>query len=170
MRSPFIIAIDGRAASGKTTLSVKLADSGVSVVRMDDFFLPPELRTAERLAKPGENFHHERFAEEVLPFLRGNKAFSYRVFDCSAGTYTDTREITPAGIIIVEGSYSCHPILDEYMDLRVFLDVSHDVQLQRIEARNGKKKAAEYAAKWIPLEEAYFEAFEIMQRADIIAN
>ena len=66
-----VIAIDGRAASGKTTLAAALAaETGGTVVHMDDFFLPAELRTPQRLAAPGGNVHAERFAEEVLPFLR----------------------------------------------------------------------------------------------------
>ena len=78
-----VIAIDGRAASGKTTLAAALAaETGGAVVHMDDFFLPAELRTPQRLAAPGGNVHAERFAEEVLPFLRQGRPFCYRRFDC----------------------------------------------------------------------------------------
>lgn len=49
-----VIAMDGRAAAGKTTLAEELAVTlGGAVVHMDDFFLPGELRTPERLAAPG---------------------------------------------------------------------------------------------------------------------
>ena len=66
-----VIAMDGRAAAGKTTLAEELAVTlGGAVVHMDDFFLPGELRTPERLAAPGGNVHAERFVEEVLPYLR----------------------------------------------------------------------------------------------------
>lgn len=71
-----VIAMDGRAAAGKTTLAEELAVTlGGAVVHMDDFFLPGELRTPERLAAPGGNVHAERFAEEVLPYLRRGEAF-----------------------------------------------------------------------------------------------
>ena len=71
-----VIAVDGRAAAGKTTFAEELAVTlGGAVVHMDDFFLPGELRTPERLAAPGGNVHAERFAEEVLPFLRRGAAF-----------------------------------------------------------------------------------------------
>lgn len=163
-----IIAIDGRAASGKTTLAKSLASElCAGLFHMDDFFLPEELRTAKRLAQPGGNIHHERFAEEVLPYIKGNSAFSYRIFDCAKADYKGTREILPAPIHIVEGSYSCHPVFGDYMDLRVFCDISPEEQLRRIELRNGKKAAKIFAAKWIPLEEKYFKFYEIMQRADV---
>lgn len=83
-----VIAIDGRAASGKTTLAAALAaETGGAVVHMDDFFLPAELRTPQRLAAPGGNVHAERFAEEVLPFLRQGRPFCYRRFDCRVMDY-----------------------------------------------------------------------------------
>lgn len=72
-----VIAMDGRAAAGKTTLAEELAVTlGGAVVHMDDFFLPGELRTPERLAAPGGNVHAERFVEEVLPYLRRGEAFA----------------------------------------------------------------------------------------------
>ena len=49
-----VIAIDGRAGAGKTTFANELADLLCGeIVPMDHFFLPPELRTEERLAEAG---------------------------------------------------------------------------------------------------------------------
>jgi len=159
MRS-FIIAIDGRAASGKTTLAAKLG----SVIHMDDFFLPAELRTPDNRV----NFHHTRFAQEVLPFLRSEKAFTYRIYDCAKGDFNGVREVFPAKILVVEGAYSCHPILGEYMDLRVFCDVEPEIQARRILARNGKDGLTTFAEKWIPLEEKYFKTHDIKQKSDVV--
>jgi len=51
-----IVAIDGRCGSGKTTLAALIAkEFDCSVFHMDDFFLPPGLRTPERLGEPGGN-------------------------------------------------------------------------------------------------------------------
>ena len=59
-----ILAIDGRAAAGKTTLANLLQEYfDGAVIHMDDFFLPLELRTKERYATPGGNVHYERFNE-----------------------------------------------------------------------------------------------------------
>ena len=70
-----VIALDGRAAAGKSTLAAALAETlQAAVIHMDDFFLPPALRTPQRLDRPGGNIHYERFAEEVLPRLRGGQA------------------------------------------------------------------------------------------------
>lgn len=114
-----VIAMDGRAAAGKTTLAEELAVTlGGAVVHMDDFFLPGELRTPERLAAPGGNVHAERFAEEVLPYLRRGEAFRYRRFDCHRMDYNGWTEIPPVPVIIVEGAYSQHPRFGGYADRR----------------------------------------------------
>ncbi len=103
-----VIAIDGRAASGKSTLARMLArimDAGV--VQMDDFFLPPELRTAERFAQAGGNVHYERFMTEVLPFLRDEKAFGYRIFDCKQLDYRGTKIVKKSACALWKGRTAC---------------------------------------------------------------
>ena len=66
-KHPSIISIDGRCASGKTTLSNLLKQIyDCNVFKMDDFFLQPHQRTKERLESPGENVDHERFEQEVI--------------------------------------------------------------------------------------------------------
>lgn len=78
-RQPLIVALDGRCASGKTTLAALLLQrTGCSVVHMDHFFLRPEQRTRERLEQPGGNVDYERFLAEVLEPLRAGKDCSYR--------------------------------------------------------------------------------------------
>lgn len=81
-KRPLVIAIDGRAASGKTIAAEQLRFIlGGSAIHMDDFFLPVSLRTAERFAEPGGNVHYERFCEEVLPKLARGEHFAYRMFN-----------------------------------------------------------------------------------------
>lgn len=163
---PFIIAIDGRAASGKSTLAQQLSELlDADVIHMDDFFLPLPLRTEERLAEPGGNVHYERFAEEVLPHLKLQAAFSYRIFDCSKMDYEGERLIGNKTIRIVEGSYSHHPKFGNYADLFVFSDVDAEEQMRRICLRNGEEKAQMFATRWIPMEERFFTEHEVKKHA-----
>ena len=167
--NPFIIAIDGRAASGKSTLAQQLSELlDADVIHMDDFFLPLSLRTKERLAEPGGNVHYERFAEEVLPYLKSPAAFSYRILDCSKLDYDGKRMIGNKPIRIVEGSYSHHPKFGRYADLFVFSDVDTEEQMRRICLRNGAEKARMFAEKWIPMEERYFADCDVKKSADAI--
>ena len=138
-----------------------------AAVRMDDFFLPSQLRTAERFAAPGGNVHHERFAAEVLPRLREAEPFAYRRFDCGRMCLAGERTVENAAFRIVEGSYSCHPALGDYADIRVFSDVDAETQAERIR-RRGPELAERFFAEWIPMENVYFKAFGIREQADII--
>jgi len=167
-KKPGVIALDGRAASGKTTMAGLLAKAlDAPVIAMDDFFLPPELRTPQRLAEIGGNVHYERFREEVLPGLQTGEAFSYRAFDCTEMAYGATVDIPKSQYRIVEGSYSHHPALGNYANLKLFLEVDPQTQMARIKKRNGERLAEIFRTRWIPMEEAYFDGFSIREQADI---
>lgn len=167
--SASVVAIDGRAAAGKSTLAAMLSDIlGGSLLHTDDFFLPPELRTKERFAAPGGNVHYERFATEVLPYLANSEGFSYRVFDCSAMALCGERTVGASAYRIVEGAYSLHPEFGDYADVTVFMDVEPDTQMARILARNGEKMAEMFRMRWIPMEEAYFAHCGIREKAELI--
>ena len=166
---PYIIAIDGRAASGKSTAAEALARLlEASVIHMDDFFLPPALRTPERLAEIGGNLHYERFCEEVLPRLRRPEPFSYGIFDCGQMAMNGTRAVDATPIRIVEGSYAHHPAFGNYAHLRVFSTVDAEEQMARIRNRNGAWLAERFEKEWIPMEERYLAANAIRDRAHVI--
>lgn len=164
-----IIAIDGRCASGKTTLAERLQrSSDCAVIHMDDFFLRPEQRTEQRYNKPGGNIDHERFSEEVIKPLLKNSAFTYKPYDCKTRGFSRPVSVTPNKITVVEGSYSCHPVLWDNYDLRIFLTVEKHEQLRRVGLRNGQASLAVFCEKWIPLEERYFKTFDIENRCDLL--
>lgn len=162
-----VVAIDGRCGSGKSTLAAKLEkELGLPVVHMDHFFLRPEQRTRERLARAGGNIDYERFLDEVLNPLAAGEAPVYRPYSCQTGELGAPIALKPAPVVIVEGSYSCHPALWDSYRRRVFLTVDPEEQLRRIECRNGREQLENFQKKWIPMEEQYFSAFQIEDRCD----
>lgn len=162
------LAIDGGAASGKTTLAEELrARYGAAVVHMDDFFLRPEQRLPERFAEPGGNFDRERFFDEVVLHLSDAEGFRYRKFDCGTMSLGEYVQIPAAKLLVIEGSYSQHPLFCDRYDLRVFLSVSESRQRARILARN-EALSEMFFSRWIPMEKAYFRAFCIDKNADIV--
>ena len=166
--APCVIAIDGRCASGKSTLAEGLATVlDGDLIHMDDFFVPPALRSEERFRTPGENIHHERFCEEVLPHVKRNAPFAYRIFDCGRMDYHGMREIGARPFRIVEGSYSTHSHFGRYADITVFSDVAGDVQRERILARDGEAMLRNFVTRWIPMEEAYFAHYQIRDRVTV---
>lgn len=168
-RRPCVIAIDGRAGSGKSSLAAALAEMlDAAVVHMDDFFLPLELRGPERLSAPGGNVHYERFKAEVLPWLRSPEGFCYNVFSCSEMKINGSREVSAADYRIAEGSYSLHPEFGDYADVKVFSHVDPPEQLRRVRLRDGDWAAEMFASRWIPMEEKYFSYFNIAEKCDYI--
>ena len=160
-KTTVLAAIDGRCASGKTTLAHQLQQEvGCPVIHMDHFFLRPEQRTPERYQEPGGNIDRERFLEEVLIPLNCGKSVSYRPFLCHSQQMGSPIEISTNRLVLVEGSYSCHPEFLPFYDLTVFLTVSPEEQMRRILIREEEGKAELFRTKWIPLEERYFHAFQ----------
>lgn len=167
--APVIIAIDGPCAAGKTTFSENLIRrfDDALVFHMDDFFLQPGMRTQERLNTPGGNVDHERFLLEVLLPLTRREPFTYRQYNCQTDALTPVA-VLPARLSIVEGAYSLHPLLRDYYDLTVFLDVDEDLQTKRILLRNTPDMARRFFNEWIPLEQAYFQDMQVRDAADFV--
>lgn len=175
--TPLIVAIDGRCASGKTTLAKEIKNiigqsentgskSCLIVIHMDDFFLRPEQRTHDRLQIPGENIDHERFLNEVLIPLKEKQSFFYRPFSCRTQSFDEPVFVQGGQSVLIEGSYSCHPNLRGYYDMRIFLSTDKKTQTERITARNGAASEM-FFNKWIPLEELYFSSCHVSECCEI---
>lgn len=162
-----LIAIDGRSASGKTTLADKISEHiDCNIIHCDDFFLPPEMRTRERLLEPGGNTHYERLKKEVIDA----EDIRYGVFSCKEMKIE--RYVTPPKkrVTILEGAYSMHPALTAKYDLSIFVNVSPDVQKKRILKRNGEKSLNDFVTRWIPMEERYISYYNIEEKCDIFLD
>ncbi len=165
-----IIAIEGGCTSGKTTLASKLSEIyDANVIHMDDFFLPFEMRTEERMKEIGGNIDYDRFNAEVAEKIIKNETFSYSVFDCSSGKINKTVTIEPKRLNIVEGVYSMHPLFDKIYTLKVFLMINKDEQITRLKARN-PEKFQRFINEWIPKENEYFSHFRIKEKCDLVLD
>lgn len=157
-----IVAIDGRCGSGKTTLSAILArEFDCNVFHMDDFFLPPQMRTAERLAEPGGNVHYERFLDEVVAPLLEGRPVCFRPYICSNAGFGEMKCFEKKRLNVVEGSYSLHPSLRDAYDLKIFLTLDPLIQEMRILQRSGPLKLKDFKSLWIPMEEFYFRQLDV---------
>lgn len=166
LKKEIVVAVDGCAASGKTTFAKILKERyDCQIIKMDDFFLPLNKRTEERLSTPGGNIDYERFKEEVIDNL--GSSFRYNVFDCSVMTLNGVSYINKNRLTIVEGSYSLHPYFGKYYDLSIFLDIDYEEQIRRIKDRNGEEMLKMFTSKWIKYEALYHEEFDIKNNVDI---
>ncbi len=170
-KTPLIIGLDGRCGSGKTTLATELARVyDANCFHMDDFYLPFEMRTRERMASPGGNVHYERLIEEVLePTKLGARVF-YRSYNCGTQSLTSPEVYDATQITLIEGAYALHPELRAFYDLAIFVTHTPEIQRIRLEQREGEKKRKEFELRWIPLEEAYIKATNPQSICDVVLD
>lgn len=165
--APFLVAIDGKCCSGKSTLAAYLGEKlGAPVLHIDDFYLPFAYRTAQRMEQAGGHIDAERFCQEVLEPVSQGKEILYRPYRPHNDFWEAEQKIPISPIYIVEGSYSLLPLLADFYHYKIFLTVSPSVQLSRLLKREGQEKTEQFLTRWIPAEEKYFEACEVRSYAD----
>lgn len=157
-----LICIDGPCGSGKSTTAALLGSIiDAAVIPMDDFFLPHPAKTPQRLAQPGGNADWERVVEDIIHPWLNEKPIAYRPYDCHSGSYAPPVIVPKKHFTILEGSYSLMPAISKHADLRIFLQIDPDTQRQRIHARDGERILSMFLQRWIPLEQAYFDAYKL---------
>ena len=166
-----LVALDGRCGSGKTTLAAQLAERFPQSITLhtDDFYLPPPQRVTGWERIPCANMHLERLRAEAVAPARAGRAVCYKAYSCREGAYLPPRVLGPAPLVIVEGSYSHHPLLTGCETLRVFLTCAKEEQTHRLQAREGERYV-NFAARWVPLEEGYFAQYHIAETADFVVD
>ena len=163
-----VIAIDGRCGCGKSSLGAALAESlDANLFHMDDFYLPFRQRVENWETIPAGNMDLKRFRTEVLEPASEGQEVLYRAFSCPQRRYLDEKRLPPKRVSIVEGSYSQHPFLSEFYDIKLFVTAEKSVQEARLRAREGDHYKA-FEEIWIPMEELYFRHFSIENNADCV--
>lgn len=166
---PFLVAIDGMSASGKTTLGnllhMEFADS--NLFHMDDYFLQPHQRTDKRLSEVGGNVDYERFMDEVVLHANDRDGLSFRKFDCQTQTLGPATYVPWRPLVIIEGAYSQHPYFGNIYDLCIFCEISKEEQKKRILKRNGPEKLDRFLNEWIPKENTYFKTYKIKEKSGL---
>ena len=169
--APVVLALDGRCGSGKTTMAAALAEQFPDsiVLHTDDFYLPPADRLPGWEQTPCANMDLDRLRDEALRPAYEGQPVLYRAYSCRAGAYQPVQELAPQPLVILEGSYSHHPLLAGYETLQVFVTCSREEQTRRLQAREGDRYP-NFAARWVPLEEAYFTQHNIEDAADFVMD
>ena len=160
------ISIDGRCGSGKTSLAGALANVlNSDTVHMDDYYMPFRDWDPEWRSIPAGNMDLMRLRTEILePFVR-RENIVYRAYDCPNDRMKYEMVLPLSEILIVEGSYSQHPLLRDMYDIKLFVTADRTVQEQRLKKREGDHFKA-FSEIWIPMEELYFKAFGTEDASD----
>lgn len=169
---PALIAIDGMAASGKTSLCAALSGEipGCAVVHMDDFTIPFEDRFPGYFDAQLANADVERFDREVLSPLLAGRSAVYRPYRChpQAGFLNPVRISADVSCVLIEGAYCLHPQLFGRYDLRALMLIDPALQRERILRRNGPQQLARFESMWIPMENRHIRERGLEARCDLV--
>ena len=153
------VGIDGKGASGKTTLAASVAAAlpGAVVVHVDDF-ARPSVSTWER----------DRFVAQVLAPLAAGRPARYERWDWSTDASAGWADV-PVGVpVVVEGVSSTDARLGVPWDVTLWVDVPAEVRLARALARDGEGMREQWVAAWMPEEDAYEAAQRPQDRVDAV--
>jgi uridine kinase len=165
-KKPIIIAIDGMAASGKSTMAQRLSKSfDGEIIHMDDFFLQDHQKTQERLSEIGGNLDYERFKQEVIQSLLHQRDIHYQAYNCQSKTMTSKTIHYQQSLIIIEGAYALRPEFRTYYDLTYLIMIEPTEQIKRLEKRN-PHMIQSFINQWIPMENTYIDHMDLINQAD----
>ncbi len=162
-----IISLDGKCTSGKTTISKSL-EKDYTVIHIDDFFLSKERKTKERLLEIGGNIDYELVRTNLekikKAWVNNNPKVMIKVYDCSSNNYYE-KEVILKDKIILEGVYSNHRYFRDLIDYSAYMVLDGETQNIRVNNRDMKDR---FINEWIPLENKYFDDYQLEQNSDIL--
>ncbi|MDP1720140.1 MAG: hypothetical protein Q8L08_03965 [Candidatus Nanopelagicaceae bacterium] len=160
-----VLAIDGRAGSGKTTLASDLflalsVKSPVSLVHMDEIYGGWDCALGESLSKRLSN---------LLEDLSRGKSHQLPVYDWNAKAFNSHRTITPTRILILEGVGSAQRIVREFATVTFWLDIDSETGLTRVLERDGKISKP-FMSQWQADEDEHHRREKTRESADFVLS
>ncbi len=164
------ICIEGDCCAGKTYLANCLQELyGGNVFHLDDFYRPLDERMPNWKRLVAGNMNLERFESSILIPLQQKCTVLYNAYSCQDKMILPPLRLSYTPINIVEGSYAMHGGLDTYYDLKIYLEVDEDKQLERIQKRNAAALET-FKDLWIPLEKRYHDVDRVKDMCDVVIN
>ncbi len=162
LERPAVVAVDGPAGSGKTSLAAEIGDlldtgaGSAPVIHMDDLF-PGWDGLADAVP---------RLVEWVLEPLSTGRVARWQRYDWDAGAYAEWHDVPRSPVVVVEGVASGSGACAPHLALLVWVEASHDVRMARGLARDGQTFAPHWE-RWAAQEQAHFTAEATRERAHL---
>ena len=164
-----IIAIDGNACGGKTTLGEYLKEKyDATLIHIDDFYKPRNKNLTLDLNSKEGNINYPRFKNEIIDKLKDENLI-YNKFNCSKQELENPEVLKLKPLIIIEGTYSLNPRLHRYYDVSIFVEISDELQKNRLKKRNPNSYDS-FVNTWVKLERNYFKEFDVLLSSDFVIN
>ena len=186
---PMRVAVDGRTASGKTTLSDELAElierSGRPVIRtsIDGFHRPKAQRYARGRFSALGYYNDARDLSAVRSLLLeplapgGDRLYRTASFDLKRDVaIAQPSALAPVdAVLVVDGTFLQRPELRDLWDIVIFVETSRGVSdargLRRDRDRLGEQIAMKvYAERYGPAFDLYEETCDPARTADVVFN
>lgn len=163
-----IIAIDGPAGAGKSTLAKRIKSnlqeqSGLKtvIVHMDDLYDGWENALTDQLTKTLIN--------QILIPVSLSKNFGYRKYNWLSGNFGEFFEEESPEILILEGVGSGQRATRKYLDHLIWIDIDAETGLQRVLQRDGDYLENEMRV-WQMRESSHFSMENTRDSATIRIN
>ncbi|BBA95946.1 hypothetical protein RVR_1026 [Actinacidiphila reveromycinica] len=155
-----VIAVDGHAGAGKTTLAGRLAAAldGCPVVHTDD------------LATHEEPFGWtDRLAAQVLAPLRAGRDGVHEVYDWHARRFAGERAVAASPYLLLEGVGTGRAALRPHLTLTLWLEVG-PAEAHRRGLRRDGPELTRFWTGWTAAEDAHFAADPTRPHADLLVH
>ncbi|SMQ86757.1 Uridine kinase [Bacillus sp. OV166] len=173
-QSTLLIGIDGCGGSGKSTFANKLKDefSNVTVVHMDDFYLPSlkHINTNPKQKPIGADFDWKRILDQVLEPISQNKEGHYQRYDWENDDLAEWHTVPVGGTVVIEGVYSIRTELADKYDFTIWVDCPRETRLARGLERDSEEARDMWENNWMISEDIYVEEDKPFERADLLVN
>jgi uridine kinase len=161
-----LVCVDGPAGSGKTTLAGLITrgaeDRGLTVrtLHMDDLY------DGWDGAARGFGLLRDHVLARIAEGLEGR----YRRYDWDAGQYAE-RHVVPADLdlLVVDGVTSADREVDQWASLRIWVETTNAVRLDRGIDRDGEALRDRWL-DWMRWEREHFAAERTRDRADLVVD
>ena len=160
-----LIAIDGRAGAGKTTLAASFyeelsVDKTVAVIHMDDLYNGWENALSERLTQT---------LESIVKSHQSKVAFEIDTFNWQSMSFDSKRVINPVDILILEGVGAGQKVVRDAGATLYWLDIDAEVGIQRVLNRDGNQIASQMK-QWQIAQEIHFLRDKTRENAEHIQS
>ena len=188
---PVRVAVDGRPASGKTTLAdelrVRLGSRGRPVIRatIDEFMFPKVVRyrrgidSADGCYHDSFDFHalHRGLLDPLGP--GGDRRFQAATYDREADRVlplSPTATAPAEAVLLFDGVFLMRPELNGDWDLRIlvltsFMETLRRARLRDSEALGSAERVEErFRVRYLPSQEHYFDTVRPTDIADVVVH
>lgn len=154
-----VVAIDGPAGSGKTTLAAQLAAqiSGAQILNTDQLY-----HGWDGLADGAQ-----RLVDDVLLPLSEDRAATVRPWDWGSSSEGEQRELPGCETLIVDGAGCASRAAAPLLSMIIWLDADPALRQRRALERDGEMFAPHWQS-WAAQERELFGREQTRERADLV--